>query len=341
MESIEFIFPLITHSHLLLLLIEPISNQLGRLQMQHLGSRLRKEYRSLLHHNLAVGGGQNSNVFKRALIRSSFLNRTQTSARIFSQSFFKTNDSVPLVVIPFKEDNVRREMSDQPRISIKFSSPPQLILQFQKCPKYDEARDYLLANPPKEVLELLNKHSKKLQMYSRRSGRKLNSIADANFLFDAFFCEEQYNLTQPEWVKEMREEERMEIMEMHMNLFTWTEEMKQAKAGPLVTEIVEHLFEAIEHKNLENIFIYAGHDLTLSTVTRTLGLDQQVPQLMELASALAFELHLLEEVPMVKVRELFRIHSRSNSEFSCRFAGSDPMDRVRTCSWRIVVSCAP
>lgn len=71
------------------------------MQMHQLGSRMRKEYRGLLHHN-----GNGAMGLKKALVRSSFLDRTKTSAQLFSQSFFKTNDTVPVTVIPFTEDNV-------------------------------------------------------------------------------------------------------------------------------------------------------------------------------------------------------------------------------------------
>lgn len=184
-------------------------------------------------------------------------------------------------------------------LSISF----QLILQHAPCPLYDEARARLMALPPKEATDLLAKHSKALRVLAKRTGKKLNTIKEATFLLDAFLCEEQYNLTQPDWVKEMSKAGREEIMEMHQRFFTWTEMMKKAKAGPLITDIVDHLYEAVERRSLENIFIYVGHDITLSTLTRALGVDQQLPRLMELASALAFELHLIENRAVVKVRD--------------------------------------
>lgn len=66
--------------------------------MQHLGSRLRKEFRPFIRREGV----------KRSLIRSSFLDRAQTSAKIFSSTFFQVPEQdVPLVVLPFAEDNVR------------------------------------------------------------------------------------------------------------------------------------------------------------------------------------------------------------------------------------------
>lgn len=158
-----------------------------------------------------------------------------------------------------------------------------------------------MTHPPKEALELLSKHSKELRVLAKGSGKKLVTIEDATFLLDALSCEAQYNLTQPEWAKEMSIEDREEIMDMHMRLFTWTESMKKAKAGPLITEIVDEMLETSKHRNPRNIFVYAGHDLTLSTVTRALGLNQQLPRIMQLASALVFELRLIDDLPMVKV----------------------------------------
>lgn len=68
--------------------------------------------------------------------------------------------------------------------------------------------------------------------------------------------------------------------------------MTRAKAGPLVTEILNHLFEMVNKKMQEtNVFVYAGHDLTLSTITRALGVEDQLPGMIKVASALAIELH--------------------------------------------------
>lgn len=159
-----------------------------------------------------------------------------------------------------------------------------------------------MAHPPQEAVDLLAKYSKELRYLSKRSGKKMSTVAEASFLFDALQCEAQYNLTQPGWAKEIRPEVMEEIMEMHLRLFTWTEAMKRGKAGPLLTEIVDHMHGAMEHRKMANVFVYAGHDFTLSTVSRTLGVDQQLPKLMALASALVFELHLEADVPMVKVR---------------------------------------
>lgn len=156
-------------------------------------------------------------------------------------------------------------------------------------------------NPPKEAQDIFSRHQKTLEVFSRRSGKKLNSISDATFLFDVLKCELEYDLPQPEWTKEVAVDLREEVMAMHLALFTWTEEMKKAKAGPLLGDILDRMLQVVEGRSQQKIFIYSGHDLTLSTVTRTLGLEEQVPKAIEVASALIFELLIVEKRPMVQV----------------------------------------
>lgn len=157
-------------------------------------------------------------------------------------------------------------------------------------------------NPPKEQLELLEANSKALKSISAWSGMNLQTVKEGAELFDAINCEKDYKLPLPDWADEVLQNGAFEDMaNMTMALFSWTETMKKIMAGPLITDILNNMFRQFETSTAENIFIYSGHDLTLSTITRTLHLDTQIPKVIKTSSGLVFELHSIDGAPIVQV----------------------------------------
>lgn len=194
-------------------------------------------------------------------------------------------------------------------------------------------------SPPKEQLELMQTNSKVLKLLSDRSGVHLAAVKDVAELVDAVICEKDFKLPLPDWADEVLSEPLQEIAAMNLALFSWTEEMKKIMAGPVIADLTNNMLERLKQPRegsiAKNIYIYSGHDLTISTITRSLNLDSQIPKMIRTSSGLVFELHSYDGVPMVQVGVfyIFTILRGIKASFY-RFAGSSQMEDLKYWNWR-------
>lgn len=163
----------------------------------------------------------------------------------------------------------------------------QLYSQSKPCPKYDEMLKKLHENPPHDVL----KHLNFLKYLSRETGMNITTIYDMEYLYDTLDIEEQNGLVLPNWAKEIFPDKMYPILIRSQNLVTETPFMLKIKGGMIVTEIYKNMLKKIVGFEKRSIFIYSGHDVTIYTLMRALGMIQQIEPLPDNSATVAIELH--------------------------------------------------
>merc|ERR1712013_153115 len=122
------------------------------------------------------------------------------------------------------------------------------------------------------------------------------TVHDVAIMNDILLTEQDANKTLPDWTRRVfpgGEFDKIHLVEFLF--YSWNTQMKRLQAGPFLSELV-HNFDAFTANNVvppdQKIFLYASHDLTISSVLNTLGIyDGLAPPY---SSALLFELYNIQ-----------------------------------------------
>lgn len=95
----------------------------------------------------------------------------------------------------------------------------------------------------------------------------------------------------PDWTKTVFPDKMKDLAAESLAVFTYTELMKRLKGGPIVADVVQHMAQKLLHKLKPDrkLFMYSGHDLTIVSVLRALGVQELIKP--DNGAALLFELH--------------------------------------------------
>ncbi|CAL8098913.1 unnamed protein product [Orchesella dallaii] len=201
-----------------------------------------------------------------------------------SRDIFKEWQPVPIHTIPEEDDNL---------INTGFN-----------CPRYKTLINQYMNS---DELKKLNEDNKEfLDFIQKKSGMETVATLEDTFqVQDALRCQRFHNLTLPDWVNNTVYDQLQYFKSLS---FTWkvaTEEMKRLKVGPLLERLVGEMRAKVDAATLilddegfspyedasayRKMYIYSGHDSTISGVLHTLNLFQ--PHIPVYAAALLIELH--------------------------------------------------
>lgn len=120
----------------------------------------------------------------------------------------------------------------------------------------------------------------------------------------------------PEWA-EKNYDKMKELALLGLASLTFTDTTKRLKAGPLLSEVVEHMSKKVLGlmKQDRKLYLYSGHDVNIVSLLRTLGHEEV--EKPEYGASIIFELYrpaLNEGDHSVKV-----IKSTSSCVIYCNF----------------------
>lgn len=142
------------------------------------------------------------------------------------------------------------------------------------CPAYDQ----LFRHAHQRLIEHYHVHHKHLMAYvSKHSGSPLRSILDVWSVYDSLTVEAENNLTLPVWTERVfpHDGPLRQVSLAAYTLQTSHPQMARLKFGWLLRDIFGR-FEAKSAGKLvpvrRSMWIYSGHDITLSGLLNTLGM---------------------------------------------------------------------
>lgn len=175
----------------------------------------------------------------------------------------------------------------------------KLLAMKKACPAYNnmvrqlkESEDYQNFNAKyKEVYEYL----------SVNSGRSINDLDGAGFLYSCLHIEETTTKVLPDWTKQVYPEPLASLSARSFAIPTFTRQMARLKAGPLLRDILERFQNksdgTLSHDRV--MMIYSGHDTTVASLLNILRVFQWHNP--PFAACVMLELRLLNDVPYVSV----------------------------------------
>ncbi|PSN42750.1 hypothetical protein C0J52_10659 [Blattella germanica] len=258
----------------------------GKNEMYELGQFLRSRYDGYLDKIYSS---------REVLVKSSALDRCLMSAQLALAGLFPPvghqvwNDKLLWQPIPV------------------YSTPrnlDQLINVKKPCPLYQE--ELRGAYKSSKIQELNRKNLDLYQYLSRETGQEIRNVTGVELLYNTLEIEEKHGLTLPEWTRSVYPGKMKHLAATSLAILTNTNNMKKLVGGPLVGEITRNMDNKRngDLKPDTKMFLYAGHDVTLVNIWRTLGFTDLIKP--DFGAALIFELHLSKSGVNHEVKMLYR-----------------------------------
>ncbi|CAG9837274.1 unnamed protein product [Diabrotica balteata] len=202
---------------------------------------------------------------------------------------------------PPKDDQIWNERLSWQPIPIHTQSKKEdmLIASERPCKKHDRLYQELLNS--KSYLAFLEQQREILDYLSFHSGENVTTLRDVFLINDNLFVESKYNLTLPDWTRNVFPQLLSPLAQLSIALPASTPELGRLRSGPLIDYIATFLENAIlNSNNSQKYLILSGHDFTIGTLLTTLGSNDHT--LAEYASSVIFELRKSKEnVPFVNL----------------------------------------
>lgn len=122
-------------------------------------------------------------------------------------------------------------------------------------------------------------------------GVQLNSLTMLNAAFELLQANRYLDTSLPQWVITDLDNTLKKYTLGYYRTLATTDAAKKVSAGNLITEIVKNLIALRDGTEAARKFlIYSGHDTSLSSLAKLLGVDSQMPDMAFYGDALAIEL---------------------------------------------------
>ncbi|KAJ6639919.1 Prostatic acid phosphatase [Pseudolycoriella hygida] len=258
----------------------------GKRQIFELGLFMRERYATFISETYSEND---------IYVQSSDIDRAIMSAEAFLAGMFLSNASVDIW------------KTYLPWTPIPVHTMPRhldcLILGSKSCAAYKEEFGNFIES--EKIKEFNRKHKDLYDFLSLHSGNKVKKMDDCVPIWDALKIEDAHNKTLPKWTEEIFPGGRFydSIQEVTLNAFsvdTGTPFLAKIKGGFLLKDIFDRFTnksKSILDPN-RKLWVFSGHDTTISRVLNTLGLLQVYPPV---ATCIIFEMRNIQNVPHVEM----------------------------------------
>ena len=136
------------------------------------------------------------------------------------------------------------------------------------CPKYDKLFQALMNSS--EIRDLNKKYDWVYKYATEHSGKVIDSIGSAAYLYDTLHIETIYNKTLPPWTSKIYPEPLGTLQNLSFHVDTWTTAMKRLRFGSLVKAVVNRMSQVAAGLHVNGSFdgpkmiMYSAHDTTVS-----------------------------------------------------------------------------
>eukprot|EP00102_Acyrthosiphon_pisum_P024233 XP_016661443.1 PREDICTED: prostatic acid phosphatase-like isoform X1 [Acyrthosiphon pisum] len=172
-------------------------------------------------------------------------------------------------------------------------SMDNLLLMSESCPLYSQELDKVVNDF--EVQKFYAQFSSALKYMEKNSNLEMGKktvIKSTTLLYDALLVESQFNYILPKWTKSIFPEPLLTIAKENEELATHTNTLKRLKTGPLLNEVVTHMYEKKNGTLSPNrmLWVYSAHDTTMVNLLNAFELYEHL--LVPYAAVLMIELRL-------------------------------------------------
>ncbi|XP_050729847.1 prostatic acid phosphatase-like [Eriocheir sinensis] len=252
----------------------------GKVMQYGLGRWLRNRYEALVGPAWVPG---------ELNVLSTDVDRTLMSAACNLASFYYP-----------KEPNERFE-ADLPWVPTPIHTVPaaydKLLSVDEACPRVFLEEKRVQELP--EVKKVIEANQDLFKFVTEKSGVTVDNVTTLSYLFDTLYIESLYNLTLPNWAKEVYDRMK-EINNFSFKLMAYTQELKRLRAGPLIKEFGHNMkVRTAGSASQTKMFMYSGHDKTVASLLEGLGVFNGVAP--PYIATVLVELHRVNDQHYVKM----------------------------------------
>lgn len=197
---------------------------------------------------------------------------------------------------PVRPDNWNMESGKHIQLVLIHTVPKSmdnLLSMSASCPLYSQEMDKVVNDA--EVQQFYAQFSSVFEYIEKNTNLEMDKktvIQSTTLLYDALLVESQFNYTLPKWTKSIFPEPLLTIVKRNEELPTHTNTMKRLKVGPLLNEIVTHMYEKKNGTLSPNrmLWVYSAHDTTIVNLLNAFELYEYL--LVPYAAVLMIELRL-------------------------------------------------
>ncbi|XP_050534683.1 prostatic acid phosphatase-like [Daktulosphaira vitifoliae] len=227
---------------------------------------------------------------------STDVDRTKMSAQLVAAALYK----------PIGNQKWNKHLEWQPiPIHTEKLNNDQLLLVRKSCPRYYEERQAImnLSSIQRELLSYQNIYD----YLTENTGMKVQDPDDVQSIYSTLKAESDYGLELPPWTSKVYPSQLAQITSRSFILNAFNDQMKKIKGGPLLKKILEDSKTKMINNSINQLYVYAGHDSTLSNLLIALGVwEEQIPTYNMLA--------LLELHETSKGKFYFKVLLRNNTQ---------------------------
>ncbi|CAO1354775.1 unnamed protein product [Diamesa hyperborea] len=231
----------------------------GRKQMFDVGSYLLKQYSGFLGKTF-----QPNEVYAQ----STGVTRTKMSLQLVLAGLFppantplEWNKNLNWLPIPYNYEELDKD---------------SLLLVRTSCPRYHE--EFVRIFNETKIKDEMEANSKLFVELSKITGLKIETPDDIQSLFSTLKAEEEYGIKLPSWTKQYYPDKLVPLTDKSYIYNSYNAELKKLKGGVFVKKAIKDWQEKIAQKLKTKIFLYAGHDSTITNILSAFNVwEQQFP----------------------------------------------------------------
>uniref|UniRef100_A0A2S2R7I7 acid phosphatase n=1 Tax=Sipha flava TaxID=143950 RepID=A0A2S2R7I7_9HEMI len=200
-------------------------------------------------------------------------------------------------------------------IPISIDSPDRTAICANKCPYYKEFIDKELYDP---ILKNINSENKNqmdelLSHLSKNYGQPIK-VEQIFLLYDSFISKVSKGLQLPEWIKPNYYQVMESVYIQILRRIYGNKKLQKLISGPLLKEIslnMELRSNNSNYNTTRNMYLYAGHDMSLGTIMFFLGNNRI--KLPEFGASIHF--HLYQDKTMKYIIKVFYYHKWDDEKY--------------------------
>lgn len=166
-----------------------------------------------------------------------------------------------------------------------------IYFDMYNCPKFLNYLYQFIGSPPAQLAQWLTEDRAALDNLANLSGTPLPTLMEVIMLAEVLKAQIYIDPNTPEWAIDGYYDTLKKYLEASFPLYHGNFEMIKIRGGPLITEIINNMVAVASNDGTgKPILIYSAHDLTVSTLAYTLGVESQIPVLVHYGDTMMVDL---------------------------------------------------
>lgn len=164
---------------------------------------------------------------------------------------------------------------------------PEIILYIKLCSKLNFLSQKLQLSAPcprasrlisdynngPETIAILSENAEMFAHFANNTGRPIRNLADVHFLYDPLLIKSIHNYSLPAWSEGYFPGGQLfNLTSMSFRVWTWNDELKRLKGGPMIKEVVQHFQEKVQGVNYS---VGQGETVRLTDTTDEFEVDER------------------------------------------------------------------